>query len=361
MTFLSDAAVTRLRAAADAPDLSGSRYRLVEKIGEGGMGSVYRVEDTSLGRNVALKVVNTHDVNGFAERLLREARIIARLEHPGIVPVHDTGSLPDGRVFYTMKLVQGKRLDEYVRELNGVPERLRVFQKICEAVAFAHARQVLHRDLKPENVMIGPFGEVLVMDWGVSKILAGAVEHSASDHLSAASLIMEPAKADDREPVDGSVASSGEAAELDTTYGAVIGTLGYMAPEQERGDSDRVGERSDVYSLGAILMFLLEAHSNDHAARAARNDRRHDLSPRNRRILNAIVRKATSVEIAERYSSVNDLRADVARCLDGLSVTAFPESWISKSWRWVLRNRVWIVLVLAYLVVRTLLILFRRH
>ena len=104
-------------------------------------------------------------------RLLREAKIIAQLEHPGIVPVHDVGTLPDGRVFYTMKLVQGRRLDQQREELGGVPERLRTFQKICEAVSFAHAHNVLHRDLKPQNIMVGPFGEVLVMDWGLAKLL----------------------------------------------------------------------------------------------------------------------------------------------------------------------------------------------
>ena len=107
----------------------------------------------------------------LSARLLREAKIIARLEHPGIVPVHDVGTLPDGRVFYTMKLVQGQRLDQHAAELGGVPERLRTFQKICEAVSFAHAHDVVHRDLKPQNIMVGRFGEVLVMDWGLAKLL----------------------------------------------------------------------------------------------------------------------------------------------------------------------------------------------
>src|SRR6266446_179778 len=152
MKWLSDAAVDRLRAAADTPDLSGTRYVLVEKLGEGGMGGVYRVEDTALGRQVALKAIRVVDSGGeFAARLLHEARIIAQLEHPGIVPVHEVGTLPDGRVFYTMKLVQGWRLDQYTVEAGGVSERLRTFQKICEAVSFAHAHSVLHRDLKPQN------------------------------------------------------------------------------------------------------------------------------------------------------------------------------------------------------------------
>src|SRR5712691_3151250 len=140
MKWLSDQALDRLRVAADAPDLSGTGYVLLDKLGAGGMGSVFRVEDTALGRQVERNVLGIVDSNGeFGGRLLCEAKIIAQLEHPGIVPVHDVGTLPDGRVFYTMKLVQGRRLDQYTSEGGGVPERLRTFQKICEAVSFAHA------------------------------------------------------------------------------------------------------------------------------------------------------------------------------------------------------------------------------
>ncbi len=126
MKWLSDQALDRLRMAADAPDLSGTGYVLLDKLGAGGMGSIFRVQDTALGRQVALKVLAIVDSNGeFGARLLREAKIIAQLEHPGIVPVHEVGTLPDGRVFYTMKLVQGRRLDQYRDELGGVPECLR--------------------------------------------------------------------------------------------------------------------------------------------------------------------------------------------------------------------------------------------
>src|SRR5579862_7906516 len=172
MKWLSDQALDRLRVAVEMPDLSGTSYVLLGKLGAGGMGGVFRVEDTALGRQVALKVIGIADSSGeFGARLLREAKIIAQLEHPGIVPVHDVGMLPDGRVFYTMKLVQGRRLDHYRDELTTLPERLRIFQKICDAVAFAHAHRVLHRDLKPQNIMVGRFGEVLVMDWGLAKLL----------------------------------------------------------------------------------------------------------------------------------------------------------------------------------------------
>ena len=174
MKFLSDSALERLREGAEIPDLSGTHYRLLERVARGGMGVVYAAEDEKLQRRVALKVLDVAVTEGdLANRLIREARVLAKLEHPGIVPVHDVGTLADGRVFYTMKFVEGQRLDQYIATVDSVPDRLRLFLRICDAVGFAHARGVLHRDLKPANIMVGPFGEVLVMDWGLAKILRG--------------------------------------------------------------------------------------------------------------------------------------------------------------------------------------------
>ena len=212
MRWLSDDAVTRLREVTELPDLSGTRYRIAGELGRGGMSVVYEAEDAELGRRVALKVLATELSSAdAAERLREEARVIARLEHPGIVPVHDVGVLADGRVFYTMKLVRGERLDAWARVDRGLTERLRLFVRICEAVAFAHANGVVHRDLKPENVMVGEFGAVLVMDWGVACRIDGDAAH-------------------------------------------IAGTPGWMAPEQERGQA--VDARADVYALGAILRHL---------------------------------------------------------------------------------------------------------
>jgi serine/threonine protein kinase len=159
-TGLDDGALFRLRAALREPDLSGTRYRLARVAGSGGMGTVYVVEGIELRRKVALKVLDVPDPDVEA-RLRREAQVLARLEHPGIVPVHDVGVLPDGRTFYTMKWVEGARLDRHVTAAMPLAERLRLFLRIADAVAFAHAKGVLHRDLKPENVMVGAFGEVL--------------------------------------------------------------------------------------------------------------------------------------------------------------------------------------------------------
>jgi serine/threonine protein kinase len=190
--FLSDDAIARLRDITEQPDLAGTRYELVGELGRGGMGIVYEVRDRQLERCVAMKVVE--------ETWRAEAKIIAALEHPGIVPVHDAGDLPDGRFYYTMKLVRGARLDAWASQGHARTERLRLFARICEPVAFAHANGVVHRDLKPENVMVGEFGAVLVMDWGVANI---------------------------------------------------AGTPGYMPPEKSRD------ARSDVYALGAILNVLV--------------------------------------------------------------------------------------------------------
>jgi serine/threonine protein kinase len=329
MKWLSDQSVDRLRLAADTPDLSGTGYVLLDKLGAGGMGGVFRVEDTALGRQVALKVLGIVDSSGeFGARLLREAKIIAQLEHPGIVPVHDVGTLPDGRVFYTMKLVQGQRLDQRRDELGGVPERLRTFQKICEAVSFAHAHQVLHRDLKPQNIMVGQFGEVLVMDWGLAKVLNAEI--SAEPNPSRKIRLQQEDSHSDADTTD-----------ADTAHGAVLGTPGYMAPEQARGEVDAVGQRADVYSLGAVLTYLL-----DDCGRVPK-------------VLFAIGSKAMAEDAPQRYGSVEELANDIAHYLDGLPVSAYPEGPMARLWRWAVKNSAWILLIVAYLVMRALFILWR--
>lgn len=313
--MISDAALRHLREVADLPDLSGTPYQIEETLGRGGMGTVYLARDRKLDREVALKVVQLPEENGEGvDRLLREARILARLEHPGIVPIHDAGLLPDGRAWYVMKRVRGCRLDDYAREAS-LTERLRAFERICEAVAFAHAHGVIHRDLKPENVMVGAFGEVLVMDWGVAKI---------QDAPSRSS----PGGKEGRRGEEGS-----------TLHGTILGTPGYMAPEQERGDVVRIDERTDVWALGAILRFLLA-----------------DTDPP--RPLEAIRRRAMAEEPEARYPRVEELAADLARYLAGLPVGAHRESLWERTGRFIRRHRVAILLILAYVVMRALLLIF---
>src|SRR5580658_7190033 len=149
---LNDAVLDHLRHVAALPDLTGTRYELESEIGRGGMGVVYAARDRQLDRPVALKILDS--------ALAGEARLIARLEHPAIVPIYEAGTLPDGRTFYAMKLVAGARFDQYLEGGHSLGERLRVIRRAGEALEYAHARGVIHRDLKPQNVMVGEFGEV---------------------------------------------------------------------------------------------------------------------------------------------------------------------------------------------------------
>lgn len=168
MNYLPDSVLAHLRAAAAEPDLSQTRYELVRPIGRGSMGTVYLVFDPVLQRQAAMKVIDDGDA--------AEAQVMAELEHPGIVPVHDAGLLPDGRSFYVMRYVEGRRLDEFRRSAPGLVERLQVFEKICEAAGFAHHRNAVHRDLKPDNIMVGEFGEAFVLDWGIAVRGAGGAD-----------------------------------------------------------------------------------------------------------------------------------------------------------------------------------------
>jgi serine/threonine protein kinase len=341
VTWLSEATVAHLRRVAEWPDLADTKYRLLDELGRGGMGTVYLAEDTVLGRKVALKVVATGASDPqTAERMLREARIIARLEHPGIVPVHDAGALPDGRVFYAMKRVEGERLDALAARAT-LPERLRIFQRICEATAYAHAHGVLHRDLKPENVMVGSFGEVLVMDWGIARFL--------------------DASPDDR-------AAVGKVQPSQTAAGTIVGTPAYMAPEQAGGFGP-VTPAADVYALGAVLYFLLTRRAPFDEAAAERRVRRDPsaapvppraLDPAIPRPLESIAAKAMSIEPAQRYASAEALAADVGRYLAGESVLAHRESPWERAGRVFARYRTPILLVGAYLLMRTLLLLYGR-
>jgi serine/threonine-protein kinase len=305
MKWLSDDRLDHLRSIVGNPDFSATKYTFVKELARGGMGTVYLAEDTELDRHVAIKVINSPEVtDDLRNRMIREAQIIARLEHPGIVPVHDVGTLPDGRIYYAMKFVRGSRLDEYAAQGTSLRDRLRKFQAVCDAVAFAHAHGVIHRDLKPQNIMIGSFGEVLVLDWGVAKIKAQV--------------------------------------NTDEQEGTVIGTRDYMSPEQARGEIDQLDERADVYSLGAVLHFLLKDQLK--VSKAAR----------------AIYSKAMALEKESRYASASELSADIGRLLDAEPVTAYRESALEKVGRWVSKNRFLVLLVLAYLLMRIILILTSR-
>lgn len=298
--WIADNTLEHLRDVAEWPDL-GPRYEVSGRLGRGGMGAVYLAHDRSLDRDVAIKVLDSPDQHGdAAAQLLNEATILARLEHPGIVPVHDAGTLADGRVFYVMKRVRGARLsDEIAKGQPFLTQRLDTFLRVCDAVSFAHAHGIVHRDLKPENVMLGPFGEVLVMDWGVATSLSPTPR----------------------------------------AQGAIVGTPGFMAPEQESGDGTIDG-RADVYALGALLEAMLPTPMP--------------------RPLAAIANHARARLAADRYATVEALATEVVRFRDGERVAAYRETRLERLGRFYRRYRVPILLVLVYMLVRVMLLLWFR-
>jgi serine/threonine protein kinase len=321
--------------------LSGTKYRIVRELGRGGMATVYLAHDTELNREVAVKVLDFPDSSAeLAGRMLREAAIVARLEHPGIVPIHDVGSLPDDRVFYVMKYVRGERLDSFIRKT--LPERLRVFQRICEAVAFAHAEGVIHRDLKPENIMVGSFGEVLVMDWGLAKLLRNSKNES-----------------EETIPDDNGARMQSPRKEVSSTnHGTILGTPSYMAPEQAAGKIDQLNERTDVFSLGAILYFLLtEDPPPKEGPDSVGFESPRKRNPKIARAIDAVCLHAMAPDPSSRYENAMDLSRDVARFLDDLPVSVYKERFYETFVRWISRNHFFVLLLLAYLLMRVLLIL----
>ncbi len=343
MNWLSDKMLHHLREVADAPDLSATRYQLRKKLGRGGMGSVFLVADSGLRRQVALKVLDIPDQrNHLSERMIEEARIIARLEHPGIVPVHDVGTLSDGRVYYTMKYVQGERLDIAIKTVTAISERLRIFRKICEPVAFAHAHGVIHRDLKPANVMIGDFGETLVMDWGIAKVLKQSSSSQNPQNEAPDSLSTKDASR--------------------TLSGTILGTPGYMAPEQAAGEISAINQQSDIYALGAILFFLLSGETPPQITRETAPAKKilQRLSQVSGKTVNIpkplkyICQKA----MEDRYPAVQALISDIDNFLDDMAISAYKENILELSLRFFKKYKFFVGLILTYLILRYLMIIW---
>jgi eukaryotic-like serine/threonine-protein kinase len=257
------------------------RYQLHGEIARGGMGAVLKGRDADLGRDIAVKVLlEAH--RGKAEllrRFVEEAQIGGQLQHPGVVPVYELGQFPDQRPYFTMKLVKGqtlaRHLDQRTDPAQDRPRLLKVFEQVCQTLAYAHARGVIHRDLKPANVMVGAFGEVQVMDWGLAKVLPqGGV---ADERPTPA----EQAEASAIQTARGKSGGTAGAAGSQTQAGSVLGTPAYMAPEQARGEVSDLDERCDVFGLGAILCEILTGkppYSGDDRATLLRQAAAGDLA-----------------------------------------------------------------------------------
>ena len=336
-----------------------SRYSLTKMHGEGGVGRVWQAHDQRLNRQVALKEIRPDREASVTanKRFAKEAQITSQLEHPNIVPVYElSGGSESSRSFYTMRFVRGDTfrdaIDAYHRhrregQATGLElrELLSSFIAICNAIGYAHSRGVLHRDLKPSNVMVGSFGEVVVLDWGLAK------------------MIDQPDDDDDEHLLDSGPISVTDDVGVDATMqGAVLGTLPYMAPEQAAGRIDKIDTRTDVYGLGAILFAIL---TGDHphrgtSTREVRSQILNEPTPRvlaeNSKIhpvLDAICAKAMAKKRSERYAKARDLAEDVRRWLADEPIKCYAEPLTMRAGRWLRRHRTWTQAIAAALLIVT--------
>lgn len=361
---LGEGAVAKLKESLQSEE---RKYVLEGELGQGGMGTVYRVRDCELNRSLAMKVIRIPGSDasaavmdeGLLSRFLEEAQVTGQLDHPGIVPLHELGVDPNGRIYFTMRLVRGMHLgqlfDAIHKEQGGkdgwtIDRALVVMMKVCDALAYAHSKGVIHRDLKPANIMAGRFGEAYVMDWGLAKV-SGRKEV----------LIPRP---DTTQMTQSLVktrrSQEGTDSEFSTEYGSVFGTPSYMAPEQARGELEIVDHLSDIYSMGAILYRLLTGQS-PYVPKNARVEPHmvlrwalegppkpiREIAPKIPPELAAIAEKAMSREREDRYRSADELGADIRQYLRGRPVTALRFGPVARTVRWCRKNPMVAGLLLA--------------
>jgi WD40 repeat protein len=313
------------------PDVGDSRYQIEGEVGRGGLGVVLRAIDRKLGRPIALKMLKVIGGRAGVDRFEHEARITARLEHPSIVPVYDAGRLDGALPFYAMKLSNGRTLAAAIDDAHDLSARLGLLGSVlavADAIAFAHSRGVIHRDLKPSNILVGGFGETLVIDWGLAKQVG--------------------------EPDDGAAARGSELDGADLTEeGAVLGTPAYMAPEQARGEP--VDFRADVYALGAMLYHVLAGVPPREGSRAdvIAASRGEPMVPIEQRApgvprdLAAICARALAIDPAARYPTAGELAEDLRRFQTGQLVAARAYTWAQRFGRWIRRHRAVVALATA--------------
>ncbi len=352
-------AATLLEASDNVPLHVGqptshqARYRLVARHARGGFGEVWRATDAVLGREVAIKRL-ARDIASHTDhrrRFTAEARIAARLEHPGVVPVYDLVDSDGEHPYYAMRFLSGATMAEAVRRFHAVRPRvslrsvpgirlLSAFVTIAKTIQFAHARGVIHRDLKPQNIMLGDYGETIILDWGLAKDLRGGRTRNASGRVPVA----QPSSQSKLQPAQRTTAPIGNDAPAETVAGAVMGTPAYMSPEQFEGRIAAVDERSDVYGLGAILYELLTGvapHASVWGESAAQNvvPPPRTQAPLVPRPLEAICLRALAADPADRYQDAAALIEDMERYLADEPVSVWQESWPTRLARFTRRHR----------------------
>ena len=344
-------------SSASASLSMGSRFRVLRPHARGGLGQVSVAHDEELHREVALKEIleRAADNEESRARFLLEAEITGGLEHPGIVPVYGLGTYADGRPYYAMRFIRGDSLKEAIDrfhkadaagmdpgqrtlELRGMLGR---FVDVCNAIAYAHSRGILHRDLKPGNIMLGKYGETLVVDWGLAKPVG---EHASSE------------KTEQLQPGEGSLTPRSMSASSQTLMGSAMGTPQYMSPEQAGGKLDQLGPASDVYSLGATLYVILtgkpsltDPNVGTVLQKVQRGEfaRPREVRPEVPAPLEAICLKAMMLKPEDRYASPRLMADDIEHWLADEPVSAWPEPWSVKARRWLGRHRTLVTGVVA--------------
>ena len=322
----------------------GDRFRVIRAHRQGGLGEVLIAHDRQLDRDVAVKQIKPHwkDSLEAQQRFVQEAKVTGRLEHPGIVPVYAMGNWPDGQPYYAMRFIEGDTMKDAIEKYHRLGddsstaddrrlqlrELLTRFVDVCNTIQYAHSKHVLHRDIKPSNIMVGPYGETLVVDWGLAKLLDEPTEESMTADLARA------------------LAEAGGS--TPTQVGGTVGTPNYMSPEQAKGALDEIGTRTDVYLLGATLYQILTGqppHQEDSITRLLKRicdgtlTPPREIAPDSSAALQAVCLKAMSNAPTDRYADANEIADDINRWMADQPVSVHADGVSVRMNRWMRRHR----------------------